>query len=60
VALGRMTWDDIPSRVSHAGSFHPPPVHRDRYDRLFAVFEDVYKKNKGIFAKLNRDSHDAR
>lgn len=56
VALGRMTWDDVPTRVHYAGSFQPASANRDRYDRLFGVFEDVYKKNKGIFAKLNRDS----
>jgi hypothetical protein len=51
-----MRWDDIPSRVTYAGTFSPSPGTRARYDGLFDVFEDVYKKNKGIFARLNRDA----
>jgi xylulokinase len=54
VALGRMTWDDIPSKVSYAGAFTPTAANRSRYDDHFDAFEDLYKKNKGIFAKLNR------
>jgi xylulokinase len=59
VALGRMTWEDVPSRVQYAGTFTPSASNRARYDGMFDVFEDVYKKNKSLFARLNRDaSHD--
>jgi hypothetical protein len=54
-----MTWEDVPSRVQYAGTFTPSASNRVRYDGMFDVFEDVYKKNKGLFARLNRDaSHD--
>ncbi len=37
-------------------TFQPNPRNRDTYDRLFAAFVDLYKKNKGIYARLNRHS----
>jgi xylulokinase len=54
VALGHLSWDDIPSKVQHAGTFTPDPANRAVYDRQFGVFEGFAKKTKGLFARLNR------
>jgi len=56
VALGHLKWDDIPSRITITETFQPNPRNRDTYDQLFAAFVDIYKKNKGIYARLNRHS----
>jgi xylulokinase len=53
VALGHLSWDDVPSRVEIVETYRPDPSRRDTYDRLFAAFLDLYKKNKGIYARLN-------
>jgi xylulokinase len=54
VALGHLRWDDIPSRVEVVETYQPDPSTRATYDQLFDTFVDLYKKNKGLYAKLNR------
>ncbi len=54
VALGELEWGDIPSRIKITQTFQPDPDQRDTYDQLFATFTSLYKKNKGIYASLNR------
>ena len=54
VALGHLRFEDVPSRVEVARTYHPDPATRATYDRLFETFVDFYKKNKGLYAKLNR------
>ena len=56
VALGHLRWDDIPARITITETFEPNRANRQTYDRLFDAFVDVYKKNKGIYARLNRHS----
>jgi len=53
VTLGHLTFDDIPSRVQVANIYEPNPVHRSIYDELFRAFVNIYKRNKGIYARLN-------
>jgi xylulokinase len=52
-ALGYLTFDEIPSRVQIAKTFQPNPHHREIYDELFKEFVNIYKRNKGIYARLN-------
>ena len=54
VALGHLRWDDIPERVRITQTFEPDRRTRAVYDPLFGAFVDIYKKNKGIYARLNR------
>jgi xylulokinase len=54
VALGYLRWEDIPGRIAITETFQPDSRNRDTYDRLYAAFVDIYKKNKGIYARLNR------
>ena len=54
VALGHLRWDDLPSKVEIVETYRPDPANRATYDRLFETFVDLYKKNKGLYARLNR------
>ena len=54
VALGHLRWDDIPAKIAITETFQPDDRNRKTYDRLYGTFTDLYKKNKGIYAKLNR------
>ncbi len=53
VALGRLTWADVAERVAVAREFRPDAAHRPRYDALFREFVTIYRKNRGIYARLN-------
>ncbi|ATB28824.1 xylulokinase [Melittangium boletus] len=55
VALGRLTVEDIPALVPIAETFEPNPRNRALYDELFGEFLHLYKSNKAIFARLNRE-----
>jgi xylulokinase len=54
VALGYLRFDDIPDLIEVAETFQPNPENRAVYDELFGEFLNIYKKNKAIFARLNR------
>ncbi len=53
VGLGWISFDDIPGLVQYEGVFEPDPQNRKIYDELFQVFLSIYKKNAGIFNRLN-------
>ena len=54
VALGYITFDDIPGLIQFWNTFKPDPANRAIYDELFAGFIDIYKNNKKMFKRLNR------
>jgi xylulokinase len=54
-ALGYIAFDDIADRVQIAGTYTPNPANRKIYDELFAEFLNIYKRNKGIYRRLNRN-----
>jgi xylulokinase len=54
VALGRLSFADVPSRVAIATTFHPDPKNRKIYDELFQEFLSIYKNNGRAYARLNR------
>ncbi len=54
VALGDLSWDQVPGLVEIEATFHPDPATRAVYDRHADAFVSIYKRNKGIHAKLNR------
>lgn len=53
-ALGHLDWEEVPGRVEVQQTFFPEPAHREVYDRHYRSFLALYKKNKGVYAKLNR------
>ncbi len=55
IALGYITVDDIPKYIQIADTYKPNPENRKIYDELFKEFINIYKSNKRIYARLNRD-----
>jgi xylulokinase len=54
VGLGRLSYDDVPACTAYQRDYEPIPAHRAVYDRSFREFVNIYRKNKGIFQRLNR------
>mgnify|MGYP003378706062 CR=1 FL=1 len=52
VACGNITVEQI-GDVAIANTYHPNPANRAIYDELFAAYEAIYKKNNGIYRRLN-------
>jgi len=55
VALGTTTFEEAARHVQIKQEFMPDPAHRARYDELFEMFLAIYKQNKKIFARLNKE-----
>ena len=55
VALGHARPGDLSAKVPVAAVYRPNPANRDLYDELFGEFTKLYKANKAIHARLNRD-----
>lgn len=54
VALGDLGWEDVRGLVPVADRLEPLPENRRVYDRLFAEFPGLYKRQRRMFARLNR------
>ncbi len=54
VGLGEIRFDDIPKLISYEKSFSPNPGNRQLYDELFESFLHIYKNNKRMYQRLNR------
>jgi len=55
VALGELTFDQVPDRVRVARSHQPDPALRELYDSLFREFVGLYRRNRKAHARLNRE-----
>jgi xylulokinase len=55
-ALGYLAYDDISDRVRIVNTYTPNPANRKIYDELFAEFVEIYKREKKMYARLNRAS----
>ena len=53
VALGYITFDDIPNLIQYSGTFYPIPEHTKIYNRLFKEFLTIYKNNHKMYKRLN-------
>jgi xylulokinase len=53
LAVGARTVDDLAHAVRIVEEHRPDPANRATYDPLYAEFRNVYKKTKGIYARLN-------
>ncbi|GAA3227877.1 FGGY-family carbohydrate kinase [Actinocorallia longicatena] len=53
VALGELTWEEIPDQVEIARVFTPDPANRAVYDKAFATFRALYKNNRSLYARIN-------
>ena len=55
VALGELTFGQIPDRVRVVRSYDPDPAHDGLYDGLFREFVGLYRRNRKAYARLNRE-----
>jgi len=53
VALGELTFDDIPDRVCVTASYRPDPATASLYAMLYGEFVGLYKRNHKAHARLN-------
>ncbi len=53
VALGYISFDDIPNLIQFSTIFHPNPNHVKTYNRLFKEFLTIYKNNRKMYKRLN-------
>lgn len=56
VGLGLLSESDVPRLVPIERAFNPTPQNRAVYDRLYAEFARLYKRERKMFARLNRSS----
>ena len=54
VALGYSSFDAISEQTQILHTYTPNPENRAIYDELYAEFLEIYKQNKGIYARLNK------
>ncbi len=57
VGLGELSFDEVPDLVAIARTFEPAPANRRVYDELFGAFKELYRRNRGLYARLNRRFH---
>jgi xylulokinase len=55
VALGDLTFGEIPGRVAVARTYQPSVALTGRYDELFGEFTGLYRRNRRAHARMNRD-----
>ncbi len=51
--LGEIAFSDIPQLLQIKQTYTPQAENRSLYDERFAVFTDIYKHMKAIYARLN-------
>ncbi|HEX6275861.1 MAG TPA: FGGY-family carbohydrate kinase [Polyangiaceae bacterium] len=54
VGLGELGWDDVPERVRVYETIDPDSRNRAVYDERYAEFQELYRRTRGIFARMNR------
>jgi len=53
VALGRLSFDEVPAHTTYQREYEPTAAHRGVYDTSFAEFVNIYHRNKAIYRRLN-------
>ena len=54
VALAEQSFDEIAQRVPIAHTYSPTPENWRLYDELYREFVEIYRRERGMFARLNR------
>ncbi len=54
VALGYLTFAEIPELIRYSQIFEPDPGNREIYDELFEEFLQIYKNNRAMYRRLNK------
>ena len=55
VAIGELTFDQVPVRVRVDRSYQPDPKTKELYAELFQEFVGLYRRNRKAHARLNRN-----
>jgi xylulokinase len=53
VALGELTWEQIPGLVQIERTYRPDPGTRAVYDRSYGAFRELHRRNRRLYARLN-------
>ncbi len=53
--LNHVAFDDIPGLMEYDGEFSPDSANVPVYEELFSEFRNIYRKNRRIFNRLNRN-----
>ena len=53
--LGHISFDDIPDLIKYDRVFQPDPANRGIYAELMCEFLNIYKNNRKMYDRLNRD-----
>jgi xylulokinase len=53
VALGFISFNDIPDLIEISDTFEPDETNRALYDALFHEYLSIYKNNKAMYRRLN-------
>jgi xylulokinase len=53
VGLGLISYDDVPAQIEVRREYAPNREHRELYDAYFREFVNIYRRNRGIFRRLN-------
>jgi xylulokinase len=53
ITLGYRSIDEIANLVRIKRRFEPDESKRDTYDRMYARYRELFKRNRKIFAALN-------
>ena len=54
VALGKISFGDVPGLVKIKATYKPDPALRGLYDRRFQDFLEIYQKNHALYRRLNQ------
>jgi xylulokinase len=54
VALGEITWEEIPHIVQYAEEYTPQKEYLDHYNTLFKEYTGLYERNYKMYRKLNK------
>ena len=54
VGIGELAWADIPGRVRIAHEYEPDPSARAVYERQFATFTGLYRRNRRLYRQHRR------
>ncbi|MBN2501322.1 MAG: hypothetical protein JXB38_11135, partial [Anaerolineales bacterium] len=53
VGLGEIAFSDVPGLVEISRAYTPQAENRALYDERFAVFNQIYKQMKPVYARIN-------
>jgi xylulokinase len=53
VALGHLSWEDVPRLVPMAASYEPNPANRAVYDKAYDAFRQLHRRNRRLYRRLN-------